>query len=136
VKAGSAVPFTRPDLDTLAPDLAGDKYQTLDNSLIWRVFPSREASASSFTVYDGAKVSIEQDTNQVEVAGESPKVRQYDVVFTLAHAPREILLSGRRLDNLGSPGKFPGKEGWTFDPATKTLSVQFLNSDFNLRVTN
>ena len=37
VKGGSVIPFTRPDLDTLATDLAGNKYRTLDNSLIWRI---------------------------------------------------------------------------------------------------
>ena len=94
VKAGSAIPFTRPDIDTLATDLAGGKYQTLDNALVWRIFPCKGASAASFAVYDGAKISVEQNTNQVQVLGEAPKVRQYEVVVPLAQAPREVLLSG------------------------------------------
>jgi alpha-glucosidase (family GH31 glycosyl hydrolase) len=135
VKAGSAIPFTRSDLDTLATDLAGGKYQTLDNSLIWRIFPSNGASTASFAVYDGAKVSVEQNTNRVQVKGESPKVQQYEVVVTLPQSPREVLLSGHRLEKLDAIGAFPGKEGWTFDATTKTLHIQFLNSDFDLQVT-
>lgn len=135
VKAGSAIPFTRSDLDTLATDLAGGKFQTLDNSLIWRIFPSKVASTASFAAYDGAKVSVEQNANRVQVKGESPKVRQYEVVATLPQSPREVELSGHRLEKLDTLGAFPGKEGWTFDPTTKTLRVRFLNSDFNLQVT-
>ena len=135
VKAGSVIPFTRPDLDTLAADLAGGKYQTLDNSLIWKIFRCRQASAASFASYDGAKVSVEQNTNQVQVKGESPEVRQYEIVVTLPQPPRDVLLSRHRLERLDNLGAFPGKEGWTFDPATKTLHVRFLNSDFSLRIT-
>lgn len=135
VKAGSVIPFTRSDLDTLAADLAGGKYQTLDNSLIWKIFRCRQASAASFASYDGAKVSVEQNTNQVQVKGESPKVRQYEVVVTLTQSPCDVLLPGHRLERLENLGAFPGKEGWTFDPATKTLHVRFLKSDFSLRIT-
>jgi alpha-D-xyloside xylohydrolase len=134
VKAGSAIPFTRPDLDTMATDLAGGKYQTLDNALVWRIFPCKGASTAGFAVYDGAKISVEQNTNQVQVLGEAPKVRQYEVVVPLAQAPRNVLLSGRRLERLDNPGAFPGKEGWTFDSTTKALHVRFLSSDFKLHV--
>ncbi|MGO9275434.1 MAG: glycoside hydrolase family 31 protein [Terriglobia bacterium] len=133
-KAGSVIPFTRPDLDTLAADLAGEKYQTLDNSLVWRIFPSREPTTASFTVYDGAKVSVEQSPTTIQVQGDSPKPRQYEVEMTMDRAPRDVLLSGHRLDKLGDSAVRTEKTGWTFDPDTKTLDVLFLDSDFKLRV--
>jgi alpha-glucosidase (family GH31 glycosyl hydrolase) len=134
VRAGSVLPFIRSDLDTLAADLAGTSYQTLDNTLIWRVFPCKHRASSSFALYDGAKVSVDQDTNRVIVDGESPKVQQYEVALSLQKAPREVLLSGRHLEKLADPGARAGKTGWIFDPQTKTLQVFFLKSNFNLRV--
>jgi sulfoquinovosidase len=133
-RAGSVIPFIRPDIDTLAADLQGEKHQTLDNSLVWRIFPSREAATASFTAYDGAKISVEQSTTIVRVQGESPKLRQYDVVLTMDKAPREVLMSGHPLDKLGDSAVRTEKTGWTFDPNTKTLHVLFLDSDFKLQV--
>jgi len=135
-KAGSVIPFTRSDLDTLATDLAGRKYQTLDNSLIWRVFPSPNSSHDTFVVYDGAKLAVEQTKGRIEAKGESPKVRPYEVVVTLPESPREVMLSGRRLEKLDTLGPFPGKVGWVFDPVAQTLHIRFLESNFHLRITS
>ena len=133
-KAGSVIPFTRPDLDTLATDLAGEKYRTLDNTLIWRIFPSRQAATTSFAVYDGAKVSVETTGTAVRVEGTAPDPRQYDIVMTMDKAPGEVLLSGRRLDQLGDTAVRTQKTGWTFDAHTRTLQILFLESDFKLQV--
>jgi alpha-glucosidase (family GH31 glycosyl hydrolase) len=134
VPAGSVLPFTRSDLDTLAADLAGTSCQTLDNTLIWRVFPSKQRASSSFATYDGAKVSVEQDANRVVVDGKSPQVHQYKVVMNLQGPPREVVLSGRRLEKLADSGVRTSKSGWTFDSQTRTLQVTFLTDDFNLQV--
>jgi alpha-glucosidase (family GH31 glycosyl hydrolase) len=134
VKAGSVIPFTRSDQDTLATDLAGKQYQTIDNSLIWRIFRCEEPSTAKFEVYDGAKVSVEQNKAHVLVQGASPKVRQYDVVMALENAPREVVLSGHRLGILADVGARAEKTGWIFDPKAKTLHVYFLESNFNLQI--
>ena len=133
-KAGTVIPFTRSDLDTLATDLAGRKYRTLDNALIWRIFTSVGTSTSSFETYDGAKVSVEQSEERIEAKGQSPKIRQYEVVARLQESPREVLLSGERMEPLDTLDAFPGKTGWMFDPATKELHVRFLTSDFRLHI--
>jgi alpha-D-xyloside xylohydrolase len=134
-KSGSVIPFSRSDLDTLATDLAGSRYQTLDNSLTWRVFRSEEPSSSKFETYDGAKVSVEQNKTHIRVEGASPKVRQYDIVLPLDQAPHDVVLSGQRLGTLSEAGVRGEKRGWTFDPKTRTLHVYFLDSNFNLEVT-
>ena len=135
VKAGSVIPFTRSDLDTLAMDLAGGQFQTFDNSLTWRIFRYEKPSTAKFETYDGAKVSVEQNKTQVLVKGESPKVRQYDVVIAIENAPRQVVLSGRRLEILGDAGVQAEKMGWIFDPKAKVLHVYFLESNFNLQIT-
>jgi alpha-glucosidase (family GH31 glycosyl hydrolase) len=135
VKAGSVVPFTRSDLDTLATDLAGTLYQTLDNSLVWRIFPSQQASTTNFEIFDGAKVSVDQNKTRVLVQGTSPKTRQYEVVIALPQAPRKVTLSGHSLGMLADAQTRPEKTGWRFDPQAKALHVYFLESDFKLEMT-
>jgi hypothetical protein len=90
----------------------------------WRI------NADARGAYEGAKLSVDQNASKVEAKGESPKVRQYEMVLTIAHPPHEVLLSGHRLDKLDTQSAFPGKEGRRFDPASKNLHGWFLKSDF------
>jgi alpha-D-xyloside xylohydrolase len=137
VRAGSIIPFASPDIETLAADLAGTQYKTLDNGLIWRVFASSALSASkgSFTVYDGTKASTEQDSSRILVKGESSTIRHYEIVVNLEQPPREVLLAGKRLEKLDDSGYHADRTGWWFDPDAKTMNALFLASDFALEVT-
>jgi alpha-D-xyloside xylohydrolase len=138
VRAGKVIPFANSEIDTLATDLAGTQYRTLDNALEWRVFtsPALPAAKGSFSNYDGAEATIEQDSSRIVVKGESPTVRPYTVVITLERAPRQVLLGGKPLPRLASTGENDGKTGWWFDPDRKTLTARFPASDFDLEVAN
>jgi alpha-D-xyloside xylohydrolase len=134
VRAGSVIPQVSAETETLAADLAGSQYRTLDHSLIWRVFPSSSPARDSFTLYDGATVSIEEQAGSVRVEGDSPTIRQYDIVVPASTARREVLLSGQRLEKLDSAGYHARSKGWWLNPDEKTLHVVFVADRFSLEV--
>ena len=55
VRAGSVIPLIDPETATLASDLAGGKYRTLDNHLIWRVTRAMAPAQDDFALADGTK---------------------------------------------------------------------------------
>lgn len=136
VRAGSIIPLASPDVETLAADLAGTQYRSLDNGLIWRVFAPSALSASkgSFTVYDGTKASTEQDSSRILVKGESSTIRQYEIVVNLEQPPHEVILAGKALEKLNDSGYLAHKTGWWFNSDAKTMHALFLASDFALEV--
>jgi len=134
VRAGSVIPFASPDMETLATDLAGTNYRTLDNSLIWRVFPSPQAIQSSFKLYDGTVVSVAQEARLIRVEGDSATIRQYEIVLPLATAPRRVTVSGRSLQKLDDAAYHSRQEGWWSNPDQKTLHILFLGHKFKLAV--
>jgi alpha-glucosidase (family GH31 glycosyl hydrolase) len=136
VRAGSVLPFAGSDIDTLASDLAGTQYKTLDDNLIWRVFPSPTPSTESFTLYDGTKASVDQNSSRIIVKGESSTIHQYEVIVNVGHAPDGVLLSDQRLVKLDAAGYRARKTGWLFDEDTKMLHALFLTTNFTLQVAN
>lgn len=135
VRAGSVIPFVDERIETLAQDLAAGKYRTLDNSLTWRVFPAAGPSQTSFTLYDGTRAIAEQESSQIQVKVErSPVIRQYEIVLPAATAPREVTVSGQRLDRLDDSGYRARKKGWWLDSAKGTLHALFLAGQFTLSV--
>jgi hypothetical protein len=80
VRSGSILSFISPDTKTLAQDVAGDKYRTLNNDLIWRVFPAPA------TLYDGTKAVASQEPELIDVRVEySFALRNYELIL---HATR------------------------------------------------
>jgi alpha-glucosidase (family GH31 glycosyl hydrolase) len=136
VRAGSVLPFAGSDIDTLASDLAGTQYKTLDGNLIWRVFPSPTPSTEGFTLYDGTKASVDQNSSHIIVKGKSPTIHQYEVTVNVDRAPDGVLLSGQRLVKLDAAGYRGHKTGWLFDEDTKMLHALFLTTNFTLQVVN
>jgi alpha-glucosidase len=134
VRAGSILPFADPDIDTLASDLAGTQFKTLDNNLIWRIIPSPAPSTESFTLYDGTKASVDQNASRIIVKGESPTNHQYEIVMRLDRAPEKTVLAGQQLTKLDDAGYHTHKTGWFFDEHTQMLHALFLNANFTLEV--
>ena len=86
VRSGSILSFISPDTKTLAQDVAGDKYRTLNNDLIWRVFPGPATVQDSFTLYDGTKAVASQEPELIDVRVEySFALRNYELIL---HATR------------------------------------------------
>jgi alpha-glucosidase (family GH31 glycosyl hydrolase) len=137
IRAGSVIPLISPETQTLASDLAGEKYRTLDNNLTWRVIPAYGSAHDSFTLSDGTRASVSQESSRIEVHGQgSPVIRQYQVILPAAGAPKEVVLSGESLERLDDIGYRVHKRGWWLSPDQRTLRVLFSSDNFTLAVLN
>ncbi len=136
VRAGSIIPLISPETETLAQDLAGDKYTTLTNSLIWRIFPAPGPVQGNFTLYDGAIAMAHQEPSRITVRVEkSPAVRQYDVILSGVTSPREVKLAGEALKKLDNQGYRNRNTGWWQNPGDGSLHVLFSKDNFELNIT-
>ena len=135
VKAGSVIPMVSPATETLAQDLAGSRYRTIGNSLIWRIFPATGLERENFTLYDGSEVTVDRQPGRIHVKGtHSPVVRAYEVILPAERAPNEGELSGRRLIKLDDAGYRAGKEGWWLSAEDGLLHVLFTSDNFELTI--
>jgi alpha-glucosidase (family GH31 glycosyl hydrolase) len=135
VRAGSVIPLADPDIETLAEDLAGNKYRTHGHDLHWRVFPAGVPTHESFVNYDGTTAKADQDAGTFQVAVEhSPTVRPYEVILPLAKLPREVTLGSKRLGQLDDVGYRAREQGWWLNTDAGTLHVLFLADNFILEV--
>jgi len=135
VKAGSIIPMMNPETETLAQDLAGSKYRTIGNSLIWRVFGSESLGGERFVLYDGTQVTVDRHAGQLRInQAQSPVIRGYEVVLRAAKAPTSVELSGRRLSMLDDSGYRAGKEGWWLSANDGMLHVLFTSDNFSLTI--
>ena len=134
-KAGSIIPMMNPETETLAQDLAGSKYRTIGNSLIWRVFGSESLAGERFVLYDGTQVTVDRQAGQLRINQiQSPVIRGYEVVLPVAKAPTSVELSGRRLLALDDGGYRAGKEGWWLNANDGMSHVLFTTDDFSLTI--
>lgn len=143
VRAGSVVPFISPETETLARDLAGTVawnnpgYHTLDNNLTWRIFPASGSARDFFMLYDGTRVTAEQEPSEIEVQGErSPVVRQYEVILPAPRAPIEVTVSGLSMKKLDDASFRARMKGWWLNPDDHTLHVLFVGDNFLLKVSS
>jgi len=135
VRAGSVIPFVSPKIETLAQDLAGNTYRTLDQNLTWRVFPALGVAHDNFVLYDGTSVTADQDPTRIQVSGEhSPVVRQVELILPIAKEPRLVTLAGEPLEKLDDASYRAGKQGWWLHPEDGTLHVLFVKDNFKLQV--
>jgi len=135
VRAGSLIPLIDPETETLASDLAGEKYKTLDNHLTWQLTRAKSVSHDEFTLADGSKASADQDPSRIEVRAQgSPVLRDYEIILPALKIPKKVLLSGENLEILDDIGYRVHKKGWWWDPAQQTLHVLFASEDFTLDV--
>lgn len=134
VRAGAVLPFIDPGIETLAQDMAGNKYRTLDSSLTWRVFPSITATNDGFKLYDGSSVMVEQDPSGIRAEGKSSVVRSYEVIQSATRRPREVVLSGQPMEELDDAGYRARKKGWWLCGTDHTLHVLFVGDNFKLNV--
>jgi len=135
VRSGSILPFISPDTETLAQDLAGDKYRTLTNDLTWRVFPDAVSVQDTFTLYDGTVAKANEKPLRIEVRMEhSPTVRHYDVTLPATRAPRGVILSGKPLSEITDANAGAEKEGWRMSADGRTVHVLFHADNFNLNI--
>jgi len=136
IRAGTVIPLIDPETQTLASDLTGGKYRTLNNAITWRVIPVPGSFRDDFTLYDGTKMLVNQDSFSTEVKGEgSPVLRQYELILPVAEAPGKVLVSGEKLGRLDDPGYRAHKTGWWLSSDKHSLHVLFLRKDFTVRVT-
>ncbi len=132
-RAGSLIPLISPDTETLARDLAGDKYKTLDNSLTWRIIPSTGPSQDEFTLYDGTRASVRRDGSSTELRGDGLR-RQYEVIVHAEVPPKAVRLSGQNLPELTDADYQVHKTGWQLKLEIKELHVFFSADTFTLQV--
>ena len=98
MRAGSIIPFISPDTETLASDLAGNKYSSLSSDITWRVFPGSSPSPNRFTLQDGTAAEAWEKGSRIEVSVEhSPLVRNYQIILPATSAPRDVRLSGKQI---------------------------------------
>ena len=69
LRAGSIIPLIDPATETLASDLAGQNYRTLGNSLTWRIVTSNADFHDEFTLADGSKASVDQQSSRHAIQG-------------------------------------------------------------------
>ena len=133
VKSGSLIPMDSGETETLASDLAANKYRTIGNRLIWRVFPATGSSRASFTLSDGSRAVVEQEPGRIHLRGtQSPVVKAYEVVMSAQTLPNRVHLNGRSLTRLDDGGYHAGKEGWWFNADDRLLHVLFTADNFEL----
>jgi hypothetical protein len=133
VKAGSIIPMLNPETETLAQDLAGTKYRTIGNSLVWRLFGSNSRAGEKFFLYDGTQASVDRKGGQIRVdEAQSPVIRSYEVVLPTAKAPTLVEVSGKQLLSLDDGGRRAGKEGWWQSADNGLLHVLFTTDNFSL----
>ena len=126
-----------PETETLAQDLAGSKYRTIGNSLIWRIFPAAGAERGNFTLYDGTEVSVDRQAGRIQIKGtHSPVIRAYEVILPGERAPKAVGLSGRRLIKLDDAGYRASKEGWWLSAEDGLLHVLFTSDNYELALGN
>ncbi|HEV2710154.1 MAG TPA: TIM-barrel domain-containing protein [Edaphobacter sp.] len=135
VRAGSILPFIDPDTETLAQDLAGSKYRTLTNDLIWRIFPALVPHKDSFTLYDGTVAETNEQPMRITVRVEhSPTVRHYDVMLPVTRSPHRVTLAGKALGEINHLNRLTEKTGWQMSSDSRTMHVVFQADDFDLIV--
>jgi len=135
VRAGSIIPLAEDDIDTLASDLAANKYRTLGQNLRWQVFPSAQPARETFVSYDGTTATAVQSGNHFDVRVEhSPTVRLYEVILPLLQAPHDVTLSGKPLASLDDDAYRARKQGWWLNLAARQLHVLCLADNFTLTV--
>jgi alpha-glucosidase (family GH31 glycosyl hydrolase) len=135
LRAGSIIPLVDPDTQTLANDLAGEKYRTLDDRLTWRVIPASGTFQDDFTLSDGTKGSVDQQPSGIEVRGTgSQQLRSVEVILPTSGVPKNVLLSSHHLEALDDIGYRLHKRGWWLSPDQHTLHVLFSSADFTLEV--
>lgn len=133
VRSGSIIPMISPDTETLASDLSGSKYRTLNSDLTWRVFPASAPVQDRFTLYDGTAARVSQTPLQAEVQVEhSPQARRYEVIVPAVRAPHRVMLDGNSLGKLEDSEE--GKNGWRMDADGQSLRVLFRAKNFDLHV--
>lgn len=120
IRAGSILPFTESENDTLA----------------WRVFPTTERSPGTFTLYDNTVARVNYDTSGTEVRVlHSPQSRRLAVTIPAPGRPRSVNLGGVPLSEIEGANGDGDKSGWYMDGETKSIRVVFRAQDFDLRVT-
>lgn len=135
VRAGSVIPLVNSNIETLASDLAGGKYETLDNGIIWQMFPAAGTAQGSFVLYDGTQAHARQQPSQTELTVEnSSVVRKVEVILPDHGIEQEVTLSGHRLEKLNCTALGADKEGWCIDSADSSLRVRFDAGNFTLKV--
>ena len=132
VRAGSIIPFISPDTETLATELAGNKYFSLSSDITWRVFPGSSPSPNRFALQDGTAAEATEKGSGIEVRVEhSPLVRNYQIILPATRPPGKVMLGGKPIFAITGDKK---ATGWRMDPANQTLHVLLQADNFDLTV--
>ena len=135
VQAGAIIPLIASETETLAQDLAGDRYQTLDDRLILKVFPAVATTKKSFKLYDATLTEADQEKGRIQVrVTASPIVRRYEIVLPGSSKPQSILMGNELLREGRKPGPSEWSPQWWSDATDRTVHVRFTKKDFELIV--
>lgn len=134
VRAGSVIPFISPDTQTLAADLAGNRYRTLNHTIIWRIFPVSGPATDRFTLEDGTVASVEQDARQVFVRVEHSSVTQHEFVVPSPKKPTAVTVDGHSVAEIEATRLNANASGWYFDEASGRTHVLANKTNLELRV--
>jgi alpha-glucosidase (family GH31 glycosyl hydrolase) len=123
VRAGKILPF-KPENQTAA--LNWSDPNLLSGPLVWKAYPSKANSTSTFTLPDTTTATLQTTPTNLTITGTSPSERAYEVVVTIIAAPATVELDGKLLSS----------ESWTYDPTTHQLHATFTAKAFTLVLTH
>jgi alpha-glucosidase (family GH31 glycosyl hydrolase) len=123
VRAGSILPFI-PEKRTAT--LNWSDPNLLAGPLVWKAYPGKAGSTSTFTLPDKTAATLETTQTNLTITGSSPTERPYEVVVITIAPPATVQLNGK---------PFP-PESWTYDQATHQLHATFTAKAFTLLIAN
>jgi hypothetical protein len=124
VRSGAIVPFLLGKVDSLcdANYINNPQIQTWDGGLDVHVYPD---GASSFDLFDGARITCSQGAGFTTVTVGSPRARAI-LLRVLAGRPAGVMRDGAALPEQASEGGFESSSAaWRFDAASGFLLVKF-----------
>jgi alpha-D-xyloside xylohydrolase len=119
VRAGAILPF-KPE--NQAATLNWSDPNLLAGPLVWKAYPGKTPSTSTFTMPDGTTATLKTTQTNLTITGTSPTERPYEVIITTTAAPATVQLDGKPL----APGN------WSYHQNTHEVHVTFTNKTFTL----
>jgi alpha-glucosidase (family GH31 glycosyl hydrolase) len=121
VRAGSILPF-KPE--NQAATLNWSDPNLLAGPLVWKAYPGRAGSTSTFTLPDGTSATLQTTQGGLRIVGASPTVRSYEVVTAMDTEPTALQLNNQPLP----------QQGWRYDPAAHLVHAIFTAAGFTLLI--
>ena len=120
VRAGAILPF-KPESETAG--LHWSDRNLLQGALVWKAYPGKADTTSSFTLPDGTAATLRTTKAELQIQGTSPQPRAYEIILALDAKPAALQLNNQLSD------------AWHYDDATHQLRVAVTGANFTLQIT-